>query len=76
MATKKLFWDDPYMKECEAEVLKVENDKVALDQTIFYAFSGGQASDSGTIADIPVKEAIAGDDFVYTLEQTPIKSWR
>lgn len=71
MPTKKLFWDDPYMKECEAKVLKIDNDKVILDQTIFYAFSGGQASDSGSINEIPVKEALAGDEFVYTLEQTP-----
>ncbi len=71
MTTKKLFWDDPYMKECETEILKIDNDKVTLDQTVFYAFSGGQASDSGTIAEIPVKEAIAADEFVYTLEQTP-----
>ncbi len=41
----KLFWKDPYMKECYAKVIAIEDNKVWLDQTVFFAFSGGQASD-------------------------------
>jgi Ser-tRNA(Ala) deacylase AlaX len=66
MSTRRLFWDDPYLQECEATVLSAKENELVLDQSIFYAFSGGQASDSGTINDIPVKEARkAGDDIVY-----------
>lgn len=72
LMTKKLFYQDPYKTECEAIVLNVMGPEVTLDQTCFFAFSGGQASDSGSINDIPVKQAIAsGDDIVYVLEQVP-----
>jgi len=70
--TKRLFWEDPYMKECEAKVVSVNGDEVKLDQTNFYAFSGGQQSDSGTINGINVLEARKdGNDIIYKLEKTP-----
>ena len=69
---KKLFWQDPYRTTCEAKVERVEGNTVELDQTIFYAFSGGQASDKGTIGDITVLEAKKeGSRIIYTLEQAP-----
>ena len=50
MATQALFLDDPFLKETEASVLDV-NDRggIILDQTIFYATSGGQPGDVGTL---------------------------
>ncbi len=72
MSTKNLFWEDPYLKECGARVVSVNGDEIKLDQSIFYAFSGGQQSDSGTINGINVLEARKeGDDIVYKLEKTP-----
>lgn len=71
MTTKKLFWEDPYMKECQAKVTSVDGKEVKLDPTIFYAFSGGQASDSGTIGEIPVEKAVANEDIFYVLEREP-----
>ena len=49
MSVTKLFWTDPYCTEISASVTSVDGDIVTLDQTIAYAFSGGQQSDSGTI---------------------------
>ena len=75
--TKKLFWEDPYKTECNATVSSINGNKVKLDQTIFFAFSGGQESDEGTIADIKVINALKeGDkeniiDIEYELEKTP-----
>ena len=54
---RKLFWEDPYLKECAATVESINGNEVRLSQSIFFAFSGGQESDSGTINGIPVKEA-------------------
>ena len=72
MTTDRLFWEDAYKTECEANVLKVSGKEVVLDKTVFYAFSGGQASDSGEIDGIPVIEARKADDeIVYILDSPP-----
>lgn len=74
---KKIFWENPYQDECKAIVTHIEGNKIKLDQTIFFAFSGGQESDSGSINGINVIEAIKlGDkeniiDIEYTLEKIP-----
>jgi len=75
--TQKLFWKDPYQTECEAVITAIDGKKVKLNQTIFYAFSGGQESDEGTIAGIKVLTATKqGDkesiiDIEYELETEP-----
>jgi misacylated tRNA(Ala) deacylase len=48
--TKLLFLDDSHLKECDATVVSVKDDKyVVLDQTIFYPKGGGQPFDTGRI---------------------------
>ena len=47
--TKALYLDDSYMKEFEAEVVKVDNKYVVLNQTAFYPESGGQPTDTGVL---------------------------
>ncbi|WP_330945602.1 alanine--tRNA ligase-related protein, partial [Streptococcus anginosus] len=50
----------------------VDGNKVELDQTIFFAESGGQESDEGTINGIPVLIAQKlGVRLIYTLESSP-----
>jgi len=49
MPVKKIFWEDPYLTKLNAKVTSVDDDVITLDQTIFFAVSGGQDSDSGTI---------------------------
>ena len=70
---RKLFWEDPYLKECAATVESVNGNEVRLSQSIFFAFSGGQESDSGTIGGILVKEARKEADggITYILESAP-----
>ena len=51
--TELLFRDDPYLRDCDARVVAV-NDRggVILDRTVFYATAGGQPGDAGTL-DVP-----------------------
>lgn len=49
-STQALFSEDPYQKTAEAKVIGVnERGGVLLDRTIFYATSGGQPGDTGTM---------------------------
>ena len=48
--TRMLYYEDSYLKECDATIVSVKDDKfVVLDQTIFYPKSGGQPNDTGKI---------------------------
>jgi Ser-tRNA(Ala) deacylase AlaX len=55
--TEKLFWDDPYLTTLDTVVTGIGGDLVTLASTIFFAESGGQESDEGTIGGRPVIEA-------------------
>lgn len=69
MTVKKLFWEDPYLKQCIARVMSVKGNHITLDETIIFAFSGGQASDSGTIHGYPVLTAQKVDkEIVYEID--------
>jgi len=57
MAVRKVFREDPYLTTIQAIVTSVEGGTITLDRMIFYAFSGGQASDRGTIGGYPVLDA-------------------
>jgi Ser-tRNA(Ala) deacylase AlaX len=69
--TRKLFWTDPYLTRLETQVTLVEGRDVRLEETIFFAFSGGQESDAGSIGGHAVREARKdAADIVYSLDQS------
>lgn len=49
MPTKLLFANDAYAATAEATVVALHDGAVELDQTVFYANSGGQPGDIGTL---------------------------
>lgn len=47
--TERLFEQDSYLREADAEVLAASADGVVLDRTVFYARGGGQPGDQGEL---------------------------
>ena len=45
--TERLYLHDAMLRSFEAQVMGVEDDRIELDQTAFYATSGGQPHDTG-----------------------------
>jgi Ser-tRNA(Ala) deacylase AlaX len=68
--TKKLFWQDPYQTRLDTHITSVNGNDICVAETIFYAFSGGQESDHGTIGGRSVIRARKeGKEIFYTLEE-------
>jgi len=72
--TKRLYYQDSYLKEFKAKVLKkikIDNQPaVILDETAFYPTSGGQPYDVGVIQDVPVVEVVEeGDEIIHILKE-------
>jgi len=67
--TQKIFWIDPYLTELTTKIKTVNENKITVYETIFYAESGGQESDSGTIGDYKIEKAEKnGKEIVYTVQ--------
>ena len=65
---RKVFWEDPYLTTLDTRIATVTGDQVTVEATIFYAFSGGQESDAGTIGGHAVLAARKdGAEIRYTL---------
>ncbi len=72
MVTRKIFWEDSYKKEFDGKVLEIIENKVILDQTCFYATSGGQPNDIGEINGLKVIDVFYNnEDIVHVLEKGP-----
>jgi len=70
--TVKLYDRDHYLREFNAQVVGVEGDAVELDQTAFFAESGGQAGDTGTLNGVRVVDTrIDGDRILHYVESPP-----
>ncbi|MFW5799992.1 MAG: alanine--tRNA ligase-related protein, partial [Spirochaetota bacterium] len=75
MPTKKLFEEDSYKKEFTSTINRFEGNKIILNQTVFYANSGGQPGDTGVLRldDIEMKviDTVKGDnkEIVHILDK-------
>ena len=51
---RKVFWDNPYQTSLKTKVANIFDNKILLEETIIFSFSGGQESDKATINGLPV----------------------
>lgn len=73
--TKKLYYDNEKIYEFTANVLKVDEEKVILDQTAFYPRGGGAEPDIGTISGFRVYDVEKiGNVIVHLVEKHNLKA--
>lgn len=65
VTTKKLYYDDPYMKSFSGTVLSFEKNDVVLDQTAFFPEEGGQTCDHGFLEDFRVTDVQIRDGKIH-----------
>jgi len=67
---EKVFWTNPYLTELATRIVSVNGNNITVERTIFFAFSGGQESDTGTIGGYAVKQAKKdGQEIIYSLAE-------
>lgn len=74
--TEKIYENESYIKEFNAEVLdciKIQDGyEAVLDRTAFFPEGGGQQADKGTLEGIEVIDVAVRDDIVYHRLQKPV----
>jgi alanyl-tRNA synthetase len=74
--TEKLFYKDPYLREFTAKVIESSQIRgrhaVVLDRTAFYATSGGQPHDTGTLNDAAVQEVVEENGKLWHFVDRPL----
>lgn len=65
------FYKDPYKKEMETTVTRVEGNACQLNDTLFYPTGGGQPHDRGTLSGKKVIDVFEKEGIVHVLEEAP-----
>ncbi len=72
MQTNPLYLTDPYQTEMDATVIEVLEDRVILDQTVFYPMGGGQPTDQGFLI---FSDGTKGEVFQVLLKEGEINHY-
>lgn len=72
--TAKIFYDDLYAREFDAEILLVlDHNSVILNRTLFYPGGGGQPCDLGTLNGVEVVDVHEDGDRIVHVTKTPLE---
>ena len=79
MVTERLYYTDAYLVEFEAKIRRIDTVEgrtlVLLDRTAFYATSGGQPCDSGTLNDTRVIDVVEdGEGELWHVIDEPVSA--
>jgi misacylated tRNA(Ala) deacylase len=69
--TRRLFWEDTYIREFDGKVIRVEGNRVVLDQTAFNPRGGGLVSDLGQLGGSGLVEVIKENEEVVHIVNDP-----
>ncbi len=74
--TRKLYYENLYSKEFDANIIDIQGNNIILDKTLFYPSGGGQPCDSGFIDDIRVVDVHEENgDIIHVLSE-PISEYK
>ncbi len=62
---RKVFWDNPYQQSLNTRVTSLSDNRILLDETIAFSFSGGQESDQATINGLPILHSEIEGQLIY-----------
>lgn len=66
---KKVFWDNPYQRSLTTKIAFEDGNRILLEETIAFSFSGGQESDITTINGVAIIDSIIERDLIYYFVQ-------
>lgn len=74
--TKKIYYSNPFLSECDAEIVEIRNgNELCLSQTVAYPEGGGQISDIGSLCvgerEIPFKNVQKGCGRIFSVQDFP-----
>ena len=75
--TRKLFYEDSYMKRFSAVVTECQKDgeqyRVVLDRTAFFPEGGGQYADTGLLGDVEVTDVREQEGTIYHMTKAALE---
>lgn len=66
--TSLLYYDNPYMREFKARVVRTDGEWVVLNRSAIYPGGGGQTGDEATIEGHPISDFSKDDELAYRIE--------